>query len=243
MQSESPVPDLDAKVTSSRLTVLSSAGARSVMEELGPEFERLSGVQLIFCYDSAVALAKSIEEGNQFDIAVLTPSVISTLASSRMISDGDHRLLASVGVGVAIRRGAPKPDISTPDKLIAAFLAATRISFPAIGASGDHFRQVVDDLGLSTSLKEKLEPVRGLKEIELVAQGRATLGVQLISEIIAVDGVELVGPFPDPLQKITELMLVTSRNGSKNEFASSFVEFLSSEHARRIIENKGMTPP
>lgn len=243
MQSESAVPDLDIKVTSPSLMVMSSAGARSVMEELGPEFERQSGARLVFCYDSAVALAKSIEEGKQFDIAVLTPSVISTLAFSGAISDGDHRLLASVGVGVAIRRGTPKPDISTPDKLIATLLAAAKISFPAIGASGDHFRQIVDDLGLSTSLKEKLKPVLGLKEIEMVAKGRATLGVQLISEIIAVDGVELVGPFPDPLQKITELKLVTSQKGTRNEFASSFVDFLSSEHACRIIVNKGMTPP
>lgn len=243
MQTEKSASNLHNKMISANLTVLSSAGARSVMEELGPEFEKLTGVQLTLTYDSAVALAESIQQGKPFDIAVLTPSVISTLASSGKISEKDQRVLATVGVGVAIRRGAPKPDISTPDKLIAALLAATTIAFPAIGASGDHFRQIVDVLGLSTSLKGKLEPVLGLKELDMVAEGRATLGVQLISEILAVDGVELVGPLPEPLQKPTELKLVASHSGPNDEAARSFVKFLSSEHARRVFINKGLTPP
>lgn len=225
------------------LTILSSAGARAVMEALGPAFERKSGIATEFYYDSALALGHSIESGKPFDVAVLTPAVISALAPSGRISSDGHATLGSVGIGVAIRRGAARMDISTPERFVDALVGASRITFPAVGASGDHFRQILADLDLDEKLNGKLEPITGLKEIEMVAEGHATLGVQLISEIIAVDGVELLGPLPNSLQKLTELRLVPGQMSPRREAAGRFIGFFMSEDARRVIASKGLIAP
>ena len=225
------------------LVVLSSVAARSVMDELGPRFERSSGIVLNFRYDTAAALQHVIENGARFDVAVLTPQVMSTLTAENRMAGAGQATFASSLIAVAVKHGATKPDISTPEMFIQALVEANSISYAREGASGQHFRRVVKRLNLDEALKDKLLPMTGSKEIEAVADGLATLGVQLISEILPIRGADLVGPFPGDLQNSTELKIALSAESESADLARQFIAYATSSSAAVIIRSKGMIPP
>ena len=225
------------------LVVLSSVAARSVMDELGPRFERSSGIVLNFRYDTAAALQHVIENGARFDVAVLTPQVMSTLTAENRMAGAGQATFASSLIAVAVKHGATKPDISTPEMFIQALVEADSISYAREGASGQHFQRVVKRLNLDEALKDKLLPVTGSKEIEAVADGLAMLGVQLISEILPVKGVDLVGPFRGDLQNRTELKIAVSAQTKSADIARQFIAYVTSSAAADVIRAKGMIPP
>ena len=225
------------------LVVMSSVAARSVMDELGPQFERASGVVLSFRYDTAVALQRAMEDGARFDVAVLTSPVMSTLTVANRIAGAGQAAFASALIAIAVKHGAPKPDISTREMFVQALLSADKISYAKEGASGQHFQRVVKQLNLDEALKDKLLPMTGAKEIEAVADGLATLGVQLISEILPIKGVDLVGPLPGDLQNSTELKIAVSAESKSADLARQFIVYATSSAAADVIRAKGMIPP
>jgi len=225
------------------LVVMSSVAARSVMDELGPQFERTSGIVLRFKYDTAVALQREIENGTRFDVAVLTPPVMSALTAENRLASAGQATFASSLIAVAVKHGAAKPDISTREMFVQALLKADKISYAKEGASGQHFQRVVKQLNLDEALKDKLLPMTGAKEIEAVAEGASTLGVQLISEILPVKGADLVGPFPGDLQNRTELKIAVSTESKSADLARQFIAYATSSAAADVIRAKGMIPP
>jgi len=225
------------------LVVVSSVAVRSAMNELGPLFERDSGIVLRFRYDTAVALQHAIEDGTPFDVAVLTSSVMSTLTAENKMAGAGQATFASSLIAVAVKHGATKPDISTREMFVQALLKADTISYTKEGASGQHFQRVVKELKLEEALKDKLLPMTGSKEIEAVADGLATLGVQLTSEILSVKGADLVGPFPGDLQNSTELKIAVSAESKSADLARQFITFATSSAAADVIRAKGMIPP
>ena len=225
------------------LVVMSSVAVRSVMNELGPQFERASGIVLRFRYDTAVALQREIEDGTRFDVAVLTPPVMSALTAKNKMAGAGQATFASSLIAVAVKHGATKPDISTREMFVQTLLKADKISYAKDGASGQYFQRVVKELKLDEALKDKLLPMTGAKEIEAVADGLATLGVQLISEILPVKGADLVGPFPGDLQNSTELKIAVSAESESADLARKFIAFATSSAAADVIRAKGMIPP
>ena len=225
------------------LVVLSSVAARSVMGELGPQFERASGIVLRFRYDTAAALHHAIEDGTRFDVAVLTPPVMSALTAENKMAGAGQATFASSLIALAVKHGATKPDISTSEMFVQTLLKADKISYAKEGASGQHFQRVVKQLNLDEALKDKLLPMTGSKEIEAVADGLATLGVQLISEILPIKGADLVGPFPGDLQNSTELKIAVSAESESADLARQFIAYATSSSAADIIRAKGMIPP
>jgi molybdate transport system substrate-binding protein len=225
------------------LVVMSSVAARSIMDELGPRFERDSGIILHFRYGTAAALQHVIEYGARFDVAVLTPPVMSTLIAENRMSDAGQATFASSLIAVAVKHGATKPDISTREMFVQTLLKADKISYAKDGASGQYFQRVLKQLNLEEALKDKLLPMTGSKEIEAVADGLATLGVQLISEILPIRGADLVGPFPGDLQNSTELKIAVSAEPKSADLARQFIAFATSSAAADVIRSKGMIPP
>ena len=225
------------------LVVLSSVAARSVMDELGPRFERASGTVLHFRYDTAVALQHVIEDGARFDVAVLTSPVMSALTAKNRMAGAGQATFANSLIAVAVKRGATKPDISTREMFVQTLLKADKISYAKEGASGQHFQRVVKQLNLDEALKDKLLPMTGSKEIEAVADGLATLGVQLTSEILPVKGADLVGPFPGDLQNRTELKIAVGAESRSLDLARQFIAYVTSSAAANVIRAKGMIPP
>ena len=234
---------IPSRAFGAELVVLSSVAARSVMDELGPRFERDSGTTLHFRYDTAVALQHAIEDGARFDVAVLTPPVMSTLIAENRMAGAGQATFASSLIAVAVKHGATKPDISTREMFVQALLKADKISYAKDGASGQYFQRVVKQLNLDEALKDKLLPMTGSKEIEAVADGLATLGVQLISEILPIKGVDLVGPFPGDLQNRTELKIAVSAETKSADIARQFIAYVTSSAAADVIRVKGMIPP
>lgn len=214
---------ISSRAFGAELVVMSSVAARSVMDELGPEFERASGIVLRYKYDTAVALQRAIEDGIRFDVAVLTPPVMSTLTVENRMAGAGQVTFASSLVAVAVKHGAEKPDISTREMFVQALLKADKISYAKEGASAQHFQRVLKQLNLEEALKDKLLPMTGAKEIEAVAEGVTTLGVQLISEILPVKGTDLVGPFPGDLQNRTELKIAVSAESKSADLARQFI--------------------
>lgn len=232
---------ITAQADAAELVVLSSVGGKAAMDQIAREFER-DGHRVTLRYDTSAALKRDIQNGAAFDLALLTPQVAAALESEQRLNS-ERWPFAYARIGLAGRRGAPKPDISTTESFARALLGAENISLAQEGASGQHFRKVLNELGMADKLKDKLLPMTGSKEIEAVAEGRATYGVQLISEILAVHGAELIGAFPKELQSVTELDLVMSSQTKLRDEASKFIAFARSEGARKLVAQSGLEPP
>jgi molybdate transport system substrate-binding protein len=172
----------------------------------------------------------------------LTAEVIDELAGSGEAVAGIRVDLARSGVGIAVRKGAAKPDISTPEALKRALLAARSIAHSKTGMSGLYFPTVLERLGIQDALQGKIVIPDGGFIGELVAKGDAELGVQQISELLPVEGVEIVGPLPDPLQKITVFSAGVMAAALDRRAAKELVEFIAAA-SRPLLASKGLEPP
>jgi molybdate transport system substrate-binding protein len=186
------------------MKILCSNGVKAVMLEILPACERTSGTKIETVWGSTVGLQKDIAAGADGDLAVLTAEVIDDLIRQGKAVAGSRVDLARSGIGIAVRKGAAKPDIASPEALKRALIAARSVSHSRTGQSGIYFSTVLAKLGISDAMQGKLViPEGGIPIGEVVARGEAEIGIQQISELLPVPGIEIVGPLPAPLQKIT----------------------------------------
>jgi molybdate transport system substrate-binding protein len=177
------------------LKVLAGGSMTGPLNELGPEFERASGHKLVIHFDSTPNLIKQATSGAPFDLGVVPVDVFKDAAAKARFASGPTTDIARVGYGVAVRAGAAKPDVSTPDALKKTLLAAQSITFLPASAAGAYVSGVFDRLGIGEAMRAKTVPQTSTGEIaKAVAKGDAELGVFLINVLMA-PGVELAGPF------------------------------------------------
>lgn len=229
------------------LKVFSTIGMRSVVEELKPKFEQASGHKLDITWGLAGALTKRVADGESPDALVAIRGGIDSLVTSGRITQPSAVTLALSGVGVSVRSGAAKPDISTPDKLKEALIAAKAIAYsdPAKGgASGVHFAKVTERLGIADQVKAKAKhpEAAGLPGRFLV-DGSADLAIAQVPELLEVQGTDLVGPLPGDLQNITTFAAGVVTGTKEADAASQFLKFLTTPEAIATIKAKGMEPP
>jgi molybdate transport system substrate-binding protein len=224
------------------IKVLSSNGVTAVLRELGPAFEHATGHRLVIRFDVANVLKTQIQGGETFDVAILTGQVTDELLAQGKIAAGTRADIARSGVGVAIRAGAPKPDISTAEAFKRTMLAAKSVAYTTQGASGMHFASVLERLGIAAEMKPKSKLQQGGPVAELVARGEVELAVQQISEILPVAGAELVGPFPPDLQRFTVFSAGVGTSAKEPEAAVALITFLRAPAAAPVIKAKGMEP-
>ena len=228
--------------------VLSAFGMQSVLEDLGPKFERATGHKLALTFATGGATVKHVQGGEVFDVVITLRQGIDTLVKDGKAPAGNVTALASAGISVAIRKGAPKPDISSPDALKRALLAAKSISYvePASGgASGIHFAKVLDRLGIANEMKSKTvfpNPKTPAEVGALVANGEAEIGVHIIQELIPVAGIDIVGPLPGDLQNTIIFAAAVMAGTKDSEAAKALVNFLLTPEAATVIKAKGMQP-
>jgi molybdate transport system substrate-binding protein len=239
---------LGIKAEAAELKVVSAIGMQSVMEDLGPKFERATGHKLAISFATAGAAVKRAQGGEATDVVIATRQGIEGLVTNGKAAADNVTVLASAGISVAIRKGAPKPDISSPDALKRTLLAAKSISYvdPASGgASGIHFIKVLDRLGIANEMKSKTvfpNPRTPAEVGVLVANGEAEIGVHIIVELISVAGIDIVGPLPGDLQN-TIIFSVAIMSGAKDAAAAkALVNFLRTPEAVAVIKAKGMEP-
>jgi len=229
------------------IKVYATIGMGSVLKELQPKFERASGHKLDITWGLAGALAKRVADGETPDALVAIRGGVDGLVKSGRIAEPSAATLALSGVGVSVRRGAAKPDISTPDKLKAALLAAKAIAYsdPAKGgASGVHFARVADRLGIADQVKAKSKhPETAGLPGKLLLDGTADLAIAQVPELLEVQGTDLVGPLPGDLQNITVFAGGVVSGAKEPGPAAEFLKFLQTPEAIATIKAKGMEPP
>jgi molybdate transport system substrate-binding protein len=223
----------------SGIKVLSTIGMRTVLEEVTPVFERQNGVTVTRVYDSSIALMKRVDAGETGDAAVFTAAAIDELIAQGKIVDRTD--LTRSFVGIAVRKGTPRPDISTPDTFKKTMLAARSIARSETGASGLYFAGLIERLGLADALKQKIIVQDGIVG-RIAARGEAEIAVQQISELMQADGIDIVGPLPDELQSITVFSGGVFKGSSVADLAKAYVAHLASGEFAAVIRHKGMEP-
>jgi molybdate transport system substrate-binding protein len=224
------------------MKVLCTNGLKTVMLDLAPAFERTSRTKLAITWGSAAGLVKELEAGAAADLVILTAEAIDDLIKRGKVVAGSRVDLARSGIGIAVRKGASKPDIGSPDALKQTLLAAKSVAHSKTGMSGIYFPTVLARLGITDAMKSKIVmPEPGTPVGDVVAKGGAEIGVQQISELLPVAGVEVVGPLPVTLQKITTFSAGISSAAKEPDAAKALVTFVAKE-ARPLLGPKGLEP-
>ena len=234
---------LSATIDAAEIKVLASNGVKAALEELAPAFERESGHKLNIQFGVAVPLKRQIEGGAAFDLAILTTAGIDDLAKQGKVDAATRTNIARSGVGIGIRAGAPRPDISTTEALKRTLLAAKSVSWAKEGASGVYFASVLQRIGIADQIMPKaiLAP-SGADVGALLVTGKAELGALLVNELMAVRGVEVVGPLPPELQNYTVFITGVSSGSKDAAAAKALIKFLSSPATGAVFKSQGQEP-
>jgi molybdate transport system substrate-binding protein len=223
------------------IAVLSTAGPMpEMMGALVPMFEQESGHKVTIKFQSAPQTMKDLKEGATIDLVIAGDDAIGDLVKNGGAVGGSSKIMLS-RVGVAVRAGAPKPDIGSAEALKAALVAAKSVAYSQ-GASGQHFATVIARLGLVDALKPKTVIVQGKPVGAAVAAGEAEIGVQQVAELLPVPGIDFVGPLPGELQKIIVYAAAVPAKAKEPEAAAALIRFLLSDAAVPVIKQKGMYP-
>ena len=220
------------------LTVLSSNATKALVEELGPQYEKATGQKLALKFDNSVALKGRIEKGEAFDVAIMTASVISDLATSGRVTAASRKDIARAGVGMAIHPLATKPDISSLDTLKGALITARSITYVEQGATAVVLRGLFAKLGLTELMNAKT--VYSDSAAHAVADKKAELGFTQISEILNVPGATFAAPLPPEVQVYTIFAAGVSASSASADAARRFIAFISDPQAASVITRKGM---
>ena len=222
------------------IKILSAGAVRPAVAGFAETFRSLTGHEIKFSFGTVGALQQKIAAGEQADLFFMTDAAIDELARKGLVVQGTRTDVARVGVGIGVREGAPKPDISTPEALKQTLLSAKSLVYmdPARGGtSGIHFAGVLERLGIADAVRPKTTLFPSGYAADLVAKGEVELVVHQISEILAVKGVTLVGPLPREVQKVTIYSAGLAANATAPDAAKAFLEFLTSPPARlKFIE-------
>src|SRR5262245_13301319 len=226
-------------VKADEIKVLCTIGVKPALPEVVAEFERATGHKVSIVWGNAATLKSRYLEGERADVAVLRAAAIDDLIKAEKVSGRID--LARSGMGFAVKAGAPKPDISSPEALKRTLLAAKSVGYSAKGASGIYFVTVLERLGIANEVKAKHKDTEGAVG-ELIASGEAEIGIQQIPELAAVPGVEVIGPLPGELQVITVFSAALDAKAKDNEAAKAFVKFISGPTAAAAYKAKGLDP-
>jgi len=229
----------DAATTS--IDVLSTLALRGVLLEIADEFRALTGLSFTATYKSTNMILNLVAEGATTDVTIITREAIDQLVRDGILIDGSAVDLAQSGVGLAVRAGAPKPDISTVAALQRTLLETKSIAFTRLGASGVHFAQVIERLGIADEVRRKAQ-IGDAYIGEVVARGEAEMAVQQISELMPVAGIDIVGPLPDEVQKISVFAAGICRAARNPEGAAKLIAHLADPRIASVLMRKGLEP-
>jgi molybdate transport system substrate-binding protein len=222
------------------IKVLSGTGVRGVVSELGQQFEGATGHKLVMDFAGFTVLKRRIDAGEAFDIAILSPALIDDLIQTGKVAADMRATLGRAGIGVAVRKGAPKPDISSVEAFKRAMLNAKSVAYSKEGGSGKVLLAALDRLGIAADMKPKLKAY-GRPEEAAVA-GEAELGVTGIGPILAATGAELVGGLPPELQSYIVFTIGAHAASKEPEAARALIRFLTAPAAAPVMKANGLEP-
>ena len=220
------------------MRVLSTLATKGVLDNLRAEAERAAG-PLNIRFDATQAILKDVAAGAKPDFVIVTEEAMKAWRQSGFVSES--RVLGQSGVGIAVRAGAVRPRIGNVENFKAALIAASSVAHSKAGASGIYFAEVIDRLGLRAKLKEIVVVEKGPVG-RVVASGEAEIGVQQICELAPVPGIDIVGPLPDAIQKITVFAAGIPAATSDPTGARALLGFLGSAPAQAAMRAGGLEP-
>jgi molybdate transport system substrate-binding protein len=231
----SPANAAELKIFGSRVT-------KVIVGELGPKFAKTTGIAPVVTADVAQVMKRRIEAGESFDLAVLVDFQIDDLIKTgKLLADSRANIMSS-GIGVAVKRGAPKPDIGTVEAFKQTLLRAKSVTYLREGASTVHLRKLFVQLGIADAIKAKAVETNGEMVSELVAEGKVELGLIVVPNIMSVPGAELVGPLPKEINSIVMFTAGVSVASPNQQAARELIKLLKSPEAKPVIQAKGNDP-
>jgi molybdate transport system substrate-binding protein len=231
----SPASCAELKIFGSRVT-------RMIVEEVGPQFERATGHHLVVVADVAAVMKRRIEAGEPFDLAVLVNFQADEMIKQGKLLNDARSDIMKAGIGVAVRRGAPIPDISTVEAFKQTLLAAKSITYLREGASTIYLDRLFARMGMAEALRAKTVKPETESVSEAVAAGDVELGMIVIPNILSVPGAQLVGPLPKEIQSYIVFTAAVAANSPNQQAARDLIAFLKSPAAIAAIKAKGMSP-
>jgi molybdate transport system substrate-binding protein len=227
------------------LKLLTAGAYKPVALELVPEFEKRTGHKVTVENDTAGGLARRVADGEYFDVVVMPPARMGPLLGSKLV-ESSAKVLARVGIGVAVKQGAAVPDISSVEAFKKTLLAARAIAYtdPASGGTaGTYLAHLFEKMGIAAELKPKTVLVKGGYSAEKVVSGEAEIAMQPTSELLAVPGATLVGPIPLEVQHYIAYSGSISTASRNPAAAEALLLTLADPGNLPLLEKKGMTEP
>jgi molybdate transport system substrate-binding protein len=221
--------------------LLASGALREALEELLPEFERAGAHKVALTIAGTAGIVNRMQKGEVTDVVILADYALAGLTREGKVVDGSRADFARAGVGVAVAKGAPRPDIGSAEALRRTLLAARSIAHSR-GPSGIYLAGLFRKLGIADELKAKVKEVEGEPVARLVARGEIQIGFQQISEIIHVAGVDYIGPLPPDVQHITVFASGLASTAKETDAAKALVRFLTGPAAGSVLKKHGLEP-
>jgi len=222
------------------LKVLAGGSLRSVLTELAPTFEQASGHKLAIHFDTTPNLIKAATSGEPFDLGVVPIDVFYDAAAKAHFAPPVK--FARVGYGVAVKAGAPRPDISTPEAFKKTLLDAKSITFLPASAAGSYILKMFERLGIAEAMKAKtIAQAQPTGIAPAVVSGQAEIAV-FVNNVLTAPGIDIVGPFPSGLQQELVFPAALAVDTKQKDAAQAFIDFLMSPEAVAVLKSKGMTP-
>ncbi|HEY4372267.1 MAG TPA: substrate-binding domain-containing protein [Burkholderiales bacterium] len=233
---------LQAPAGAAEIKVISSTALSTIMKTLKPAYEKKSGNKLDISYDTSNIIMERIKKGETADMVILTGPQIEALAKDGKLSPGSRADLARSGIGVAVKSGAPRPDIGSVEAFKRALLDAKSVTYTTTGASGVYFAGVIDKLGIAPQVKAKARTQAGGHVADLVAKGEAEIGIQMESELRGTPGADYIGPLPGDLQMYTVFSAGLFNGAMQVQAAKDLIRFLRTPEAAHAYAAGGMEP-
>ncbi len=224
------------------IKVLSGNGAKAAVRDLCTQFEKVTGNTVNLRFDVNADVIKKAEAGEAFDVVVGNPPTIEQLIKSGKVVPGSRADIGRSGLGVAVKSGVPKPDISSVDAFKRTLLGAKAVAFPGKGASGLYFVSLLDRMGIKAEMQGKLKPMAAEDTVEVVARGDADMVVVVATRISDVPGVDMVGPIPEELQTKIGFAAGLSASAREPDVAKALIRFLTAPTAAPTLRAKGVEP-
>ena len=231
----------------SEVAVVTSGGLAAAYDALAPGFEEETGIRLVTSYGASTggapdSIPARLERGERFDVLIMSHAGLNVLSGRGLVRAGTELDLASSSIGMAVRQGAPVPDIGTPEAFAATLLAADSIGYSA-SVSGNYVsEELFPRLGLTEELAPKSRRVVSERVAAVVARGELEIGFQQVSEILSIEGATYVGPIPDEYQRITTFSAGIATEAENPDGARRLIDFLASEAAASTIAETGLNP-
>jgi molybdate transport system substrate-binding protein len=233
---------LAGTANAAEIRVIGSPGTREPYNRLVPEFEKATGNKVTTTWGGVTAVAKRVADGETADVVMLPAPQIDELIKVGKVRPDSRVNVASSGIGVVVKAGAPKIDISSGESIKKALLAAKSFAYSA-GPSGLHIEKVIRDWGIYDAVKAKIVPPRPNVPIgEMVAAGEAEVGFQQVSELLPVKGVDYLGALPTDIQEITVFSAGVHSGATAADAGRALLRFLTAPEAAPVIRKTGMEP-